>query len=453
MMADAAGRLAMGARGRAHAERAYDLERVADRFEEVMAAALRRSVAASHARGRHAQCARRDRRLRPRLLWVIGTLPFPQTSGDRVYSAQFIRAVAEAGAEVTVIGLATGTPPEPGFETVAWIPVEAEPRSSLAAAAMSLPLVAAKSSPPAFRQAFRKALQQVKPDLVVLDSYAAGWVLDEIDADALLLCYVAHNWEEQITRDIAREFRGSLPKRVFLQLNAARTRRLERRLVARAGLVVALTESDGRNLLQAAPGKTAVLIPPGFTGPSRASRTIDAGVPRRVVMLGSVQWIAKQMNLAAFLRVADSAFAKAGITLEIVGDVAEALQREWTPRLQATRFSGFADDVNAVLDGARIGLLIDAIGGGFKLKVLSYLQARTPVAALRGSFEGIPEEVARHFLVAPDAERLVAAIIAAIDDLPRLNAMQEGALRASEGRFDWPENGRRFAAALAQSGR
>ena len=41
-MADPAGRAAMGARGRAHAERAYDVERVADRFEEVMAAALRR---------------------------------------------------------------------------------------------------------------------------------------------------------------------------------------------------------------------------------------------------------------------------------------------------------------------------------------------------------------------------------------------------------------------------
>ena len=42
MMADTAGLSAMGARGRAHAERAYDPERVADRFEEVMAAAVRR---------------------------------------------------------------------------------------------------------------------------------------------------------------------------------------------------------------------------------------------------------------------------------------------------------------------------------------------------------------------------------------------------------------------------
>ena len=42
LIADAAGRAAMGTRGRAYAERAFDVERVADRFEEVLAAAVRR---------------------------------------------------------------------------------------------------------------------------------------------------------------------------------------------------------------------------------------------------------------------------------------------------------------------------------------------------------------------------------------------------------------------------
>ena len=42
MIADAAGRAEMAARGRAYAERAFDVERVADRFEEVLAAAVRR---------------------------------------------------------------------------------------------------------------------------------------------------------------------------------------------------------------------------------------------------------------------------------------------------------------------------------------------------------------------------------------------------------------------------
>jgi glycosyltransferase involved in cell wall biosynthesis len=392
-----------------------------------------------------------------RILWVIRTLPFPQTSGDRVYSAQFIRAIAEAGADVTVLGLATGTPPEAGFEKIRWIPVAAEPRSSLAAAVRGLPLVTARHSPAAFQQAFRASLARQKPDLLVLDSYAAGWVLDALGSDAPPICYLAHNWEEQLTRDIARQFQGSIAKRVFLRMNAGRAWRLERRMVRAARLVVALTDSDRRNLLKVAPERLSVLIPPGFVGGRRAHRAIDAATPRRVVMLGSVQWIAKQMNLAAFLRAADPAFARAGIALDIVGDVAEAFQREWLPKLKATRFLGFVDDVNAVLDQARMGLLIDSLGGGFKLKVLSYLQTRTPVAALSGSFEGIPDSAARHFVVEPDAERLVAAIVAAVDDIPRLNAMQDAALVAAEGQFDWPENGRRFLAAaraaVIQSGR
>jgi hypothetical protein len=41
-MADVPARAAMAARGRAHAEAAFDLERVADRFEEVMRAAVGR---------------------------------------------------------------------------------------------------------------------------------------------------------------------------------------------------------------------------------------------------------------------------------------------------------------------------------------------------------------------------------------------------------------------------
>jgi glycosyltransferase involved in cell wall biosynthesis len=39
LQADVAARIAMGARGRAYAERTYDVERVADRFEEVLEAA------------------------------------------------------------------------------------------------------------------------------------------------------------------------------------------------------------------------------------------------------------------------------------------------------------------------------------------------------------------------------------------------------------------------------
>jgi hypothetical protein len=48
----------------------------------------------------------------------------------------------------------------------------------------------------------------------------------------------------------------------------------------------------------------------------------------------------------------------------------------------------------------------------------------------------------------PDITRLVEGVIVAIDDLARLNALQEAAFRACQGRFAWADRGRALADTL-----
>ena len=43
-------------------------------------------------------------------LWITRALPFPLDTGDRIYTAQLMRAVAQAGAELTVTGFAPDAP-------------------------------------------------------------------------------------------------------------------------------------------------------------------------------------------------------------------------------------------------------------------------------------------------------------------------------------------------------
>jgi glycosyltransferase involved in cell wall biosynthesis len=159
--------------------------------------------------------------------------------------------------------------------------------------------------------------------------------------------------------------------------------------------------------------------------------------------------VAKQMNVAAFIDAADQRFAKAGITLDIIGDTPESFEARWGNALHATRFRGFVADVQAELAAARIGLMIEATGGGFKLKVLDYLYNRVPVFALAGSFDGLPDAVADAFVIAPDMATLVERVIAGIDDLPRLNYSQDRAYAGAADLFSWAENGRKLEAALA----
>ncbi|MDQ7250227.1 glycosyltransferase [Dongia sedimenti] len=388
-----------------------------------------------------------------RVLWVSRFVPFPMNAGDRVYSARLAAATAEAGAEVTVLGIADEAPPAAmtAVRNLRWEGVNCAQRGTVPALLRPLPLVTERASPAPIVAAFRRLLDKLAPQVVVVDNYAAGWVMPLLAArrPAPALVYIAHNFEEKLAADIARGFSGSSARKIALLLNALKIRRLERALVKRADLVVALTERDRDELLARNPDKQSLVLPPGFTGSRAAQRAIDATVPRRVVMLGSVRWIAKQINVGEFLEAADAKFHAVGIAFDIIGDVAEEFRASWTPRLKATRFLGFVDNVADELARSRLGLVIEAVGGGFKLKILDYLFARVPVAALAGSFEGVPQAARNQIAIAPTAAALTETVIRLIDDFDALNGMQNACFDAVNGRFEWDLDGCQLAAALA----
>jgi glycosyltransferase involved in cell wall biosynthesis len=154
------------------------------------------------------------------------------------------------------------------------------------------------------------------------------------------------------------------------------------------------------------------------------------------------------VNLSNLLLAADPRFAKAGIGIDVVGRVPGPLRTYLQPRLHATQFHGFVDDLGAIFRQSRFGLIIEETGGGFKLKTLDYIFNGLPVAALSGSFEGVPPEVAAHFLVERDVSSLSNAIVATINDDERLQAMRAGALGAARDRFDWGTGARNFISAI-----
>src|SRR3546814_12594130 len=86
-----------------------------------------------------------------------------------------------------------------------------------------------------------------------------------------------------------------------------------------ADVVTAITPEDGMLFRRQAPRKPVIVLPPGYAGTRVASRTITAETPRIAVMVGSFEWIAKRMNVEAFVSAADPVFAAAGIRLRIVG--------------------------------------------------------------------------------------------------------------------------------------
>lgn len=382
-------------------------------------------------------------------LWLARTMPFPLTSGDRIYTGKLVEALASRGVAITYAGFA-GTEPPTAAAGVTWHIVPGQTRGRVASLLSTMPLVASRHATAAYRATLEQLLRQQTWDVIVIDQYGMGWVLDRLRAlqpDRGVLVFIGHDHEEGVTRQQWRDAGPVTPKGLYLLQNYLKTRRMERRTARACDVITAITDVDAGCFQQIAPEARVVTLTPGYDGARLAHREVSASTPRTAVMFGSYRWSAKQANLALFL---DHAYAKlrdAGIGLSVVGDMAENQRRTLEARYGGAKFTGFVADPARYLD-ARLAIVAEPIGGGFKLKLLDYIFNRLPIVTLESCAAGLPDSVRRHVLVVSDLDGLASCVTSVIDDVATLDRMQDSAFAAAERGFDWADRGEALQAAI-----
>jgi hypothetical protein len=389
-------------------------------------------------------------------------IPLPLNAGDNVYSARLAQALAAAGASVTFMGLAGPPPvsslrPAKAFESrIEWTVAAGRPNPTALALASPLPLVAARFGTREYARRLETMLQARDFDAVILDQYAMAWAIGHVQRSRTngarpLITHIAHDYETEVTANIARNFRGNLLRKAGLHLNAWKTANAEYSLARAADLIVTLTAEDAESFSRLSPLSVNLVLPPGYDGSRAPERLIVPTTPRRVAIVGSYRWTAKQMNLSAFLEAADPIFQNAGIGLDVVGEAPHSFRNSWETRLRATRFHGFVDNLGEFLAARRVGLVVEETGGGFKLKTLDYIFNGVPIAAIKGSMTGLPLTSGLHHLCFGSMRELAQGVAAMIDDIDRLNALQQAAYEKCKTSFDWSDRGRTLRYALQQA--
>ena len=390
-----------------------------------------------------------------RCLWLTRFVPFPpMRGGDAIYSRKLIEALVAAGSEVTVLCHSNNGDRHPQASRLGWTVVPFRDRGRARSLLSTLPSIAYRFSTPEIRAAYA-AISGVGPwDAVLIDTLAMADVLDLREPRGVLdkrtkLVYLSNNHEASLRRLLAAATPRVSISRLGLTLDAAKAAALERRLVFSADLVTATTSVDAELFRSTAPERRILVLSPGYDGPVVQRRTIDHQTPRRVMLLGSYGWVAKQLNLHRFLGVAAEPFADENIGIDVVGTIPDDYARRVRADFPSVTVTGAVADLAPHFDRARIGIIAEEIGGGFKLKALDYVFNRLPIVALSDSVAGMPLLPGHSILEFDDVNRMVEGIVDAIDDFARLNALHQAAMEACAHRFDWLDRGRQLASALA----
>ena len=389
-----------------------------------------------------------------RCLWLTRLLPYPPSyGGDFIYSSHLIESMAGAGVQVTVLCTDNGGKP-PDAAGVVWRITLSSGRRASSSLGSPLPAIAYRSATRALQHQLRDVLSDQPWDIVVFDNLATGWALDFVNrivgSPRPAFVYVSHNHEESVRRQLASQYRGSPLRRWGLSLDALKARLLERRLVDAADLVTVNTREDESLFRERAPEKRFLVVTPGYDGAVNPKRRFTTDLPRRAILVGSFAWNAKQHNLLAFLRAAAPRFQAAGAEIEVLGSMPPSFARELRAKFPQVRSTQPAGGLAPYLRRARIGVVPEEIGGGFKHKVLEFVFNRVPVAAVAGCVAGTPLVPDESLLSFGDLGGLAEGVLGVMDDLDLLARLEEAAFDACSDRFDWADRGEILARTLAE---
>lgn len=383
-----------------------------------------------------------------RCLWITRQDPRPADSGELIYSLGLIRSLAsQPGIELTVLAHHATKSCE-DESAVTWQFHGHIPEGRLRSLTSPLPADAFRLGNRHQREALGRLLTR-SWDWIIIDQAACAWALPFIPPKTLL-AYIAHNHEATLRHEVARNERGPMPLKLALRWDARKYGRLERRLCKRADLVTAITPHDADTFRSELADQPVLTLLPGFEGriPAKAPRQFTADSPRVVVLAGAFEWLAKRRNLERFLHAARRPFQEGGIRFQVIGKA----DPEWFQSLARQHpWADFKSNVPAIdlyLDQARIGLIPEALGGGFKLKALDYIFRGLPVASIDKALSGLPIDPFSEAITASDPESLASKVVSRIDDLRFLNHAAHSALAACRQAFHWKDRGPALAAAL-----
>jgi sugar transferase (PEP-CTERM/EpsH1 system associated) len=399
-----------------------------------------------------------------RILWLSAGLLLPLDKGGKLRTWHLMRQLARRH-DITFLGFADPDQPAADLEGMREVCAalhvvrrRAARKGTVAFAADAAahllrrhPYAVGAYRSTEYQAKVRALLAAGRFDIVVSDFLPP--VVNLPDTMPVPLVLFTHNVESEIWRRHAETAGG--PRRLLLASQWRRMLRFERDAVARADLVLAVSDADRRTLhdLYGPLRQPVHVVPTGVDTAYFAPRQVDVQ-QRHLVFTGSMDWLPNEDAMLFLVRdvLPRIRLSEPGTTLSIVGRrPTPAVARLAGPDVEVT---GAVDDVRPHVARAAVYVVPLRIGGGTRLKIFEAMAMGKAIVSTTIGAEGLPVSDGLHLLLADDPDAFARGVVRLLQNRTERARLGDAARHLVLERYDWSAVGAYLERALeAAAGR
>jgi glycosyltransferase involved in cell wall biosynthesis len=392
-----------------------------------------------------------------KILFLSFWFPYPPNNGSRIRIYNFLKSLAIRHDVFLVSLLQEDSNPEDAAKLSDFCTVVSlhnskrfNPRTpkSLLGFFSSRPRSIVDSYDPVVKSAVQKAINQVKPDVIIVSTLGVvEYVLENLNTPSVL---IDHNCEYAVLKRNAEFMSGAL-KRWRFELGWKKFARWEAKICQKFSAVLMPTEDDKRHMLEFAPHLTNIHVIPNGADTDYFDPMCWSPETDRLMYNGALTYIA---NFDAIEYYASEIYPllklnRPRVQLMVTGHTHSGdvqTINNW-PGIELT---GYVDDIRDVLYKSAACVVPLRKGGGMRLKIPEAMAAGVPVVSTSMGAEGLDCIPDKHLLIADTPQDFATAIERVLTDVELAKSLRQNARELIERRYNWNNLGDQFVSLVEQ---
>lgn len=257
-------------------------------------------------------------------------------------------------------------------------------------------------------------LEQEKYDAIFVNMFRLSYLIEYIKDFSGTKIFISHNLETQLSHS-TYIYQNNPIKKLAYYLDYLKTRYYEKKYVSKFDRITTICDVDKELFQKFISNKQIEVLPPVI---NIDNCNIDTKkIENKFIICGAFHWGPKYVNLKLLLHAPNiSKFKENRYELMIVGRANQSDVDYVNKNFPGIHMTGPVETVIPYYEKARIAIVPELVGGGFKLKIAEAVQYSKPIVAIKGSVTDRTMIPGIHYIEATTFEDLISKSIELMQD-------------------------------------